>query len=74
MTLPFTDRTWLWLAAALYLAGFIQGSIALFKRGRPAGGATYALILLGYLAQLAGLGLRGRALKAWRALVYAETL
>lgn len=61
MTLPFTDRTWLWLAAALYLAGFIQGSIALFKRGRPAGGATYALILLGYLAQLAGLGLRGRA-------------
>lgn len=61
MTVPLTDRMWLWLAATLYLAGFLQGSVAVFRHGRPAGGATYLLLLLGYLAQLAGLTLRGRA-------------
>jgi HemX protein len=61
MTLPFTDRMWLWAAAALYLAGFAQGTIALLRQGRPAGGATYLLITIGYLVQWVGLGLRGRA-------------
>jgi HemX protein len=56
----FYDRTWLWAAAALYLAGFGQGTFALLRQGRPAGGATYALIALGYLVQLTGLTLRGR--------------
>lgn len=61
MTLPFTDRMWLWAAAVLYLAGFAQGTIALLRQGRPAGGATYLLIVAGYVVQWIGLGLRGRA-------------
>jgi HemX protein len=56
-----SDRTWLWAAAAFYFAGFVQGTIALLRAGRPAGGATYGLIAIGYSLQLIGLGLRGRA-------------
>ena len=61
MLAEFTDRTWLWTAAGLYLAGFIQGTTSLLRQGRPAGSATYALIAAGYLMQLVGLGIRGRA-------------
>lgn len=61
MLAEFTDRTWLWMAAGFYLAGFIQGTTSLLRQGRPAGSATYALIAVGYLMQLAGLGIRGRA-------------
>jgi HemX protein len=57
----FTDRAWLWAAAGFYFAGFALGTIALLRHGRPSGGATYALIALGYALQLAGLGVRGRA-------------
>ena len=56
-----TDRAWLWLSAGCYLAGFVLGTALLLRRGRPAPGATTALILLGYAAQLAGLTVRGRA-------------
>jgi ABC-type uncharacterized transport system permease subunit len=56
-----SDRSWLWAAAGFYLAGFLQGTIALIRQGKPAGGATYALIAVGYCAQFVGLGLRGRA-------------
>jgi ABC-type uncharacterized transport system permease subunit len=55
------DRTWLWAAAGFYFAGFGLGTIALLRHGRPSGTATYALIAIGYLLQLMGLGLRGRA-------------
>lgn len=55
-----TDRAWLWLAAACYLAGFAQGTVSLLRNGRPAGAATYVLIALGYALQLVGLGIRGR--------------
>ena len=57
----FTDRTWLWAAAGFYAAGFLLGTVALLRHGRPSGIATYALIALGYLVQLVGLGIRGRA-------------
>jgi HemX protein len=57
----FTDRTWLWIAAGFYLAGFIQGTIALLRNGRPSGTATYVLIAIGYAIQWVGLGVRGRA-------------
>lgn len=57
----FTDRTWLWAAAAFYGAGFLLGTVALLRHGRPSGLATYILIALGYAAQLIGLGIRGRA-------------
>ncbi|MEI6464263.1 MAG: cytochrome c biogenesis protein CcsA [Verrucomicrobiota bacterium] len=60
MLAALTDRTWLWLAAGFYLAGFGLGTFMLVKRGRPASGATYILIALGYALQLAGLSARGR--------------
>jgi len=56
-----TDRGLLWAAAAFYFAGFVQGTVSLLRNGRPAGVATYALIAGGYLLQLVGLGVRGRA-------------
>lgn len=61
MLAELTDRTWLWAAAGLYFAGFALGTLALVRRGRPAGAATYVLIAIGYLVQLTGLGIRGRA-------------
>lgn len=57
----FSDRMWLLAAAGFYFAGFALGTIALLRHGRPSGGATYALIAIGYLLQLVGLGVRGRA-------------
>lgn len=57
----FSDRMWLLAAAGFYFAGFALGTIALLRHGRPSGGATYALIAIGYALQLAGLGVRGRA-------------
>ncbi len=61
MFAAFTDRQWLWLAAGFYLGGFVLGTWSLLRRGRPSGVAVYTLIALGYGLQLAGLGLRGRA-------------
>ena len=61
MLAAFTDRQWLWLSAGFYLAGFLLGTWTFLRRGRPAGVAVYSLIALGYTLQLAGLGLRGRA-------------
>ncbi len=61
MLLELTDRSWLWAAAGLYLAGFLWGTAALIKQGRPAGTAIYAVISSGYILQLIGLGIRGRA-------------
>src|SRR6478672_11408940 len=61
MFAELTDRTWLWAAAGFYFAGFLLGTIALLRQGRPSGSATYALIAIGYVVQLAGLGIRGRA-------------
>ena len=61
MSLPLTDRSWLWIAAALYLLGFLQGTVALLRGDRPSKSTTYVLIVAGYFAQLVGLGIRGRA-------------
>ncbi len=61
MFVDFADRTWLWAAAAFYAAGFVLGTVALLRSGRPSGMATYVLIGIGYVLQLAGLGIRGRA-------------
>ena len=60
MFADISDRTWLWAAAAFYFAGFALGTVAILRQGRPSGSATYALILIGYALQLAGLGVRGR--------------
>jgi HemX protein len=61
MFTDFSDRTWLWAAAGFYFAGFALGTIALLRQGRPSGSATLLLIAFGYALQLAGLGVRGRA-------------
>jgi HemX protein len=61
MFAELTDRMWLWTAAGFYFAGFALGTVALLRQGRPSGSATYALIAIGYFLQLAGLGVRGRA-------------
>lgn len=60
MFAEFTDRTWLWAAAGCYLAGFVLGTLALIRGGRPSSAANYALIAAGYVLQLVGLGLRGK--------------
>lgn len=57
----FSDRAWLWAAAACYFTGFVQGTLSLLRSGRPAGSATYTLICIGFILQLIGLGIRGRA-------------
>lgn len=56
-----TDRQWMWAAGACYLAGFLAGIGSLRRGGRPSGVAMYALIAVGYLFQVFGMGLRGRA-------------
>ncbi len=57
----FSDRTWLWLAAEFYLAGWMLGLWLLLRRGRPLNVAMYGIILAGYTMQLTGLYLRGQA-------------
>jgi len=61
MWASITDRDWLWGAATLYLAGFILGTVSLFRRGRPSNIATYSLIAAGFVLQNLGLAIRGHA-------------
>lgn len=55
------DRQWLWFAAGFYLAGFLAGSVSLFRGGRPSNALIYSLICAGYALQWVGLGVRGQA-------------
>lgn len=55
------DRAWLWAAAGFYLAGLLLGTSSLVRGGRPSGALMYTLVAAGYVLQLLGLGLRGRA-------------
>ena len=57
----FTDREWLWGAAALYLAGFLLGTVSLLRGGRPSGIVMYSLIAVGFVLQNLGLAVRGHA-------------
>ena len=61
MLAPITDRQWLWCAAGFYLAGFLAGTGSILRGGRPSGALTRTTIAIGYVLQLIGLGLRGRA-------------
>lgn len=60
MFADLTDRQWLWLAAACYLAGFLRGTAAILRGERPSGGMMYGIIGLAYVLQFLGLYLRGR--------------
>ncbi|MFT3869412.1 MAG: cytochrome c biogenesis protein CcsA [Nibricoccus sp.] len=55
------DRSWLWGAALLYLAGFTLGTVALLRERRHSRAWMYFLIAAGFALQTYGLGLRGRA-------------
>jgi ABC-type uncharacterized transport system permease subunit len=57
----FTDRQWLWCAGGFYLAGFLLGTLALGRGGRPSGPAMYVAIAIGFALQTLGLYLRGHA-------------
>lgn len=55
------DRSWLWIAAACYLAGLLLGTFSLLRGTRQSNARINAIIAVGYVAQLIGLWLRGRA-------------
>jgi HemX protein len=57
-----TDRQWLWIAAGCYLAGFLFGTISLWRHRQHSRVAMYAIIVAGYLLQTLGLFVRGRAM------------
>ncbi len=61
MFAALTDRQWLWLAAACYLAGFLRGAWSVARGERPSSGAMYGFVAVGYALQFLGLYLRGRA-------------
>ena len=56
-----SDRQWLWCAAGLYAAGLVLGTISLVRGQRTSGVLIYCLILVGYVLQFIGLGVRGRS-------------
>ena len=59
----FTDRTWLLLAAACYLAGFVFGTVAVLRQKRHSRALMYAIIASGFAVQTFGLYLRGLEVK-----------
>lgn len=63
MSSLFTDRALLWVGALLYLAAFLTGLAALTRRQAAAGLRTLlnSLLVAGWIAQMAGLYVRGRA-------------
>lgn len=60
---PITDRTWLWLAAACYLAGAALGTLSLLRERRHSRAVMYFILAAGYSFQTFGLYLRGVAVK-----------
>lgn len=63
MLLPFTDRTWLWFAAACYLVGLVLGTVAVVRERKLSGALMYFVIAAGFALQTAGLYLRGLEVK-----------
>ena len=54
-----TDRSWIWIAAGFYLAGLVMGTLSLLRGERQSNALINIIIVLGYVAQLAGLYARG---------------
>lgn len=59
----FPDRTWIWLAAALYLTGFVLGTVGVLREKRHSRGLMYFIVLAGFALQTFGLYLRGLQVK-----------
>lgn len=60
---PITDRTWLWLAAACYLAGAALGTLSLIRERKHSRAVMYLILAAGYAFQTFGLYVRGMAVK-----------
>jgi HemX protein len=58
--LELTDRTWLWIAAACYLGGFVLGTVAVLREQRHSRMVMYVIIAVGFAFQTFGLYQRGR--------------
>ncbi|MEO6873543.1 MAG: cytochrome c biogenesis protein CcsA, partial [Opitutaceae bacterium] len=56
-----TDRSWLWLAAECYVVALLLGTLSLVRGRRLSGVWINLIIAVGYLFQVTGLWLRGRA-------------
>lgn len=56
------DRTWLWIAAAFYLTGFVLGTVALL-RNRQSQTGLYMIVAIGFVFQTLGLYIRGLEVK-----------
>lgn len=61
--MPLTDRTWLWLAAACYLAGVVLGTLSLLRERKHSRAVMYFIVAAGYALQTFGLYVRGMAVK-----------
>jgi HemX protein len=63
MSLPPTDRAFLWLGALLYLAGFMTGLLALLQRSSATAPRAWlnSLLVAGWISQMTGLYIRGLA-------------
>lgn len=61
MFLGLNDRSWLWIAAGFYAAGLILGTLSVLRGERQSRALINTIVLLGYVTQLVGLYLRGRA-------------
>ncbi len=62
MSETLADRTWLAIAAALYLGGFLFGTLLLARRRRHSRLAMYAIMSAGFIVQTLGLYVRGLAI------------
>lgn len=58
-----TDRQWIWIAAACYLAGVVIGTVALLRHRKQPAALIYLIIALGFVGQTIGLYLRGLEVK-----------
>ncbi len=58
-----TDRTWLWFAAACYLAGFALGTVAVIRERKLSRAVMYVIITAGFTLQTFGLYVRGLEVK-----------
>lgn len=54
-----TDRSWLWIAAGFYLAGFLLGTYSLLRAAPQSKSRINFIIGFGYACQFLGLYLRG---------------
>ncbi len=61
MTEILTDRSWLWIAAALYSGGFLFATVSLIRSKRHSNSFMFFIMAAGFLVQTFGLYLRGRA-------------